>query len=281
MKEIHVSVIEDTVAQLAIDACCKLPHPVLTEFKNGIHNEPLPLGSCILQHLVNNAELAEREMMPLCQDTGLAVIFTEIGQDVVITGGDFEEAINKGVRKGYISGYLRKSVVAEPLFERKNTGDNTPAIIHTRLVPGDTLMIRFGVKGAGAENKSKLKMLIPADGIDGVKRFVLETVMEGGASACPPLVVGIGIGGDLEIAAICAKKAALRDIDTHNKDPQYAALEDELLQEINKMGLGPLGFGGRMTACKVNIEFFATHIASLPVAVNLNCHSARHTEVWL
>lgn len=281
MKEIHVSTIEDTVANLAIQACCQLPEPLVTSLQYMVKEEPSSLANCVLQRLIENSELATNKTMPLCQDTGLSVIFVEIGQDVHIVGGDFIEAINRGVRKGYTTGFLRKSVVAEPIFERKNTRDNTPAIIHTKIIPGENLKLRFGVKGAGAENKSRLKMLIPSDGLEGVKQFVFETIKAAGASACPPLVVGIGIGGDLEIAAICAKKAALRDVDTYNENPRYAALENELLEEINEIGIGPLGLGGKMTAFKVNIEFFATHIASLPVAVNLNCHSARHADAWL
>ena len=219
--------------------------------------------------------------MPICQDTGLAVVFAEVGQDVHIVGGSFEEAINRGVAKGYTEGYLRKSSVAEPLFERRNTGDNTPAVLHTRLVPGDRLRLRLAPKGAGSENKSALKMLVPADGLEGVKRFVVETVRAAGSSPCPPMVIGVGIGGNMELAALCAKRAAARDVDTHNADSRYAALEDELLELVNGLGIGPQGLGGTTTAFKVNVEFCATHIASLPVAVNINCHAARHAETVL
>ena len=206
-------------------------------------------------------------------------MFAEVGQDVHVVGGSFEEAVNAGVAKGYTEGYLRKSSVAEPLFERKNTGDNTPAVLHVRLVPGDRIRLKLAPKGAGSENKSALKMLVPADGIEGVKKFVVDTVKAAGSSPCPPIVVGVGIGGTLELAGLCAKRAAMRDVDTRNPDPRYAAFEEELLGLLNDLGTGPQGLGG--TAFKVNVEFCATHIASLPVAVNINCHAARHAEAEL
>ena len=204
-----------------------------------------------------------------------------MGQDVRIVGGGFEDAVNEGVRRGYVDGYLRKSCVAEPLFERKNTRDNTPAVIHTRIVPGDSLRLRLAPKGAGSENKSVLKMLVPADGIEGVRRVVLDAVLAAGPNSCPPLVVGVGLGGTMEVAAICAKKAAARDLESVNPDPRYAAFERELLEMINKTGIGPQGLGGLTTALKVHVEWAPTHIASLPVAVNINCHAARHAEVVL
>ena len=196
-------------------------------------------------------------------------------------GGAFEDAVNEGIRRGYVDGYLRKSCVAEPLFERKNTRDNTPAVIHTRLVPGDTLRLRLAPKGAGSENKSVVKMLVPADGIEGVRKVVLDAVLAAGPNSCPPMVVGVGLGGTMEMAAICAKRAAARDLESHNHDPRYAAFEEELLELINKTGIGPQGLGGLTTALKVHVEWAPTHIASLPVAVNINCHAARHAEVTL
>lgn len=249
--------------------------------REAAEKEASPAGRDVLRQLVVNADIAREENMPICQDTGLAVVFAEVGQDVHIVGGSFEEAVNRGIAKGYTEGYLRKSSVAEPLFERRNTGDNTPAVLHVRLVPGDRLRLRLAPKGAGSENKSALRMLVPADGIEGVKRFVVDTVRAAGSSPCPPMVVGVGIGGNMELAALCAKRAAARDVDTHNADPRYAALEDELLRLVNDLGTGPQGLGGITTAFKVNVEFCATHIASLPVAVNINCHAARHADTVL
>lgn len=281
MKDIHTDHIVDAVAKLCISACRHLPEDVRQAFVQARQVEPSPVGKDILDQLVRNADIARSDAMPICQDTGLAVIFVELGQDVHIVGGSFEDAVNEGVRRGYVEGYLRKSVVAEPLFERANTKDNTPAIIHMRLVPGDRLRLRMGPKGAGSENKSLLKMLVPADGLDGVRKVVLEAVLAAGPNACPPLVVGVGIGGTLEMAALCAKRAAMRDLDTHNPDPRYAALESALLDMVNKTGIGPQGLGGLTTALKVHVEWYPTHMASLPVAVNINCHAARHAEVVL
>ncbi len=281
MREIHVSTITDAVAGLAVSACCRLPGVMYDALREAAEKEASPAGRDVLRQLVVNADIAREENMPICQDTGLAVVFAEVGQDVHIVGGSFEEAVNRGIAKGYTEGYLRKSSVAEPLFERRNTGDNTPAVLHVRLVPGDRLRLRLAPKGAGSENKSALKMLVPADGIEGVKRFVVDTVRAAGSSPCPPMVVGVGIGGNMELAALCAKRAAARDVDTHNADPRYAALEDELLRLVNDLGTGPQGLGGITTAFKVNVEFCATHIASLPVAVNINCHAARHADTVL
>lgn len=281
MREIHVSTITDAVAGLAVSACCRLPGVMYDTLREAAEKEASPAGRDVLRQLVVNADIAREENMPICQDTGLAVVFAEVGQDVHIVGGSFEEAVNRGIAKGYTEGYLRKSSVAEPLFERRNTGDNTPAVLHVRLVPGDRLRLRLAPKGAGSENKSALRMLVPADGIEGVKRFVVDTVRAAGSSPCPPMVVGVGIGGNMELAALCAKRAAARDVDTHNADPRYAALEDELLRLVNDLGTGPQGLGGITTAFKVNVEFCATHIASLPVAVNINCHAARHADTVL
>ena len=281
MREIHVSSITDAVARLAVEASCLLPDDFFGMLRERAQTEPSPAGKDVLCQLIENAEIARAEMVPICQDTGLAVIFAEVGQDVHLVGGSFEEAVNKGVAKGYVEGYLRKSAVAEPLFERKNTGDNTPAVLHTRIVPGDKIHLKLAPKGAGSENKSALKMLVPADGIAGVKKFVVDTVRAAGSSPCPPMVVGVGIGGTMELAALCAKRAAARDASSVNPDPRYAKLEDELLEALNKLGIGPQGLGGRTTAFAVNVEFCSTHIACLPVAVNINCHAARHAETVL
>ena len=281
MKEIHVNHISEAVARLCVQACCHLPADVCQAFAERKESEPSPVGRNILQQLLDNADIAAREEMPICQDTGLAVVFADVGQDVHIVGGDFTTAVNEGVRRGYVDGYLRKSSVAEPLFDRKNTGDNTPAVLHVRLVPGDGLRLRLAPKGAGSENKSVVKMLVPADGIEGVRKVVLDAVLAAGPNSCPPMVVGVGLGGTMEVAALCAKRAAARDLASRNADPRYAAFEDELLEMVNRTGIGPQGLGGRTTALKVHVEWAPTHIASLPVAVNINCHAARHAEVLL
>ena len=281
MKDIHVNSITEAVAAMAVQACCKLPTDVRKSFEAALTREPSPVGRNILDQLLENAAIAAEEDIPICQDTGLAVVFADLGQDVHIVGGGFEDAVNEGVRRGYVDGYLRKSCVAEPLFERKNTRDNTPAVIHTRIVPGDSLRLRLAPKGAGSENKSVLKMLVPADGIEGVRKVVLDAVLAAGPNSCPPMVVGVGLGGNMEVAALCAKKAAARDLESVNPDPRYAAFERELLEMINRTGIGPQGLGGLTTALKVHVEWAPTHIASLPVAVNINCHAARHAETVL
>lgn len=281
MREIQYEDIARAVADLAVEACYRLPADMKAAMCKAREDEPSPVGRNILDQLLENADIAAKGEVPLCQDTGLAVVFAEVGQDAHIVGGAFEDAVNEGVRRGYVDGYLRKSCVAEPLFERKNTGDNTPAVFHTRLVPGDHLRLRLAPKGAGSENKSVLKMLVPADGIAGVRKVVLDAVLTAGPNSCPPLVVGVGLGGTMEMAAICAKRAAARDLESRNPDPRYAAFEDELLELINKTGVGPQGLGGATTALKVHVEWAPTHIASLPVAVNINCHAARHAEVVL
>ena len=281
MKEIHCNDIAQAVARLAIDACYRLPADMVEAMRKSREVEPSPVGRTILDQLLKNAGIAAEGQIPLCQDTGITVVFAEIGQDVHIVGGAFEDAVNEGVRRGYTDGYLRKSCVFEPLFERKNTGDNTPAVLHSRLVPGDRLRLRLAPKGAGSENKSVLKMLVPADGIEGVRKVVLDAVLAAGPNSCPPLVVGVGIGGTMELAALCAKRAAARDLESHNADARYAAFEDELLDMVNRTGVGPQGLGGVTTALKVHVEWAPTHIASLPVAVNINCHAARHAEIVL
>ena len=281
MKEISVEDIARAVAELAVKACCRLPQDMVDGMRKAHEAEPSPVGKNILEQLLENAAIAANDGIPICQDTGLAVVFADVGQDVRIVGGAFEDAVNEGIRRGYVDGYLRKSCVAEPLFERKNTRDNTPAVIHTRLVPGDTLRLRLAPKGAGSENKSVVKMLVPADGIEGVRKVVLDAVLAAGPNSCPPMVVGVGLGGTMEMAAICAKRAAARDLESRNHDPRYAAFEGELLELINKTGIGPQGLGGLTTALKVHVEWAPTHIASLPVAVNINCHAARHAEIVL
>lgn len=279
MREIHYKDIVSNVAKLCIDACCIQTDDIKKAFKDSKERESSPLGKNILDKLIENGKISEDSFIPICQDTGMAVIFIELGQDARIVDGYLEDAINEGIKEGYVNGYLRKSVVAEPLFERKNTTDNTPAVIHTRIVKGDKLKIKMAAKGFGSENKSILKMLVPADGIDGVKKVFSEAINLAGPNACPPLVVGVGIGGTMEKAAILSKIAAVREIGSHNKDPRYAKLEDELLEIANNSGVGPQGLGGDTTAFAVNVEWYPTHIAGLPVSININCHAARHAEI--
>ena len=280
MRSISAQAITDAVARLCIEANTRLPQDVQAALDKARQEEPWPLAKNTLDLLWSNLSAAREKDLPICQDTGMACVFVELGTDVHIDGS-FEAAIHEGVRRGYVDGYLRKSCVAEPLFERKNTGDNTPAVIHTRIVPGDGLTLRLAPKGAGSENKSVVKMLVPADGIEGVRKVVLDAVLAAGPNSCPPMVVGVGLGGTMEVAALCAKRAAARDLESRNPDPRYAAFEDELLELINRTGIGPQGLGGETTALKVHVEWAPTHIASLPVAVNINCHAARHAEVRL
>lgn len=278
MREIEVAKISETIAKMCMDSCYYLPEGVQKKIKNAILTEESPLGKEILTTLVKNFELAEQKAVPLCQDTGLVVVFLEIGQEVHFIGGDLYAAINSGVAKGYTDGYLRSSSVGDPLFERKNSGDNTPAIIHTKIVAGDRVKITLCPKGCGSENMGALKMLKPADGVEGIKKFVVDTVRAAGPNPCPPITVGVGIGGNMEQAALLAKYSLTRNIGEHNPDERYAKLEDELLELVNKTGVGPAGLGGSTTALAVNIEFTHTHIGGLPCAVNLNCHQARKAE---
>lgn len=280
MRTIHTDAITEAVARLCMDANYDLNHDIEAALSAFCQEEPSPNGREILQDILANAKLARECAMPICQDTGMAVFRVEVGQDVHIEGGGLTDAINEGVRQGYKEGYLRKSVVGDPL-RRVNTKDNTPAIIHYDIVPGDKLHIVFAPKGFGSENMSALRMLKPAQGLDGVIDFVVETADKAGSNPCPPMVVGVGIGGTMEKAAQMAKFALLRPIDEKNPDPYYAELEDTLLRRINQLGTGPQGLGGRTTAIGVNVEVFATHIAGLPVAVNINCHATRHKEVTL
>ena len=281
MRTIDVSQITTAVAQLAVDANYYLSNDIRTALESGREREESPLGKAILGQLVENACIARDEQMPICQDTGMAVVFMEVGQDVHITGGSVIEAVNDGVAIGYTEGYLRKSVVAEPLFNRKNTGDNTPAILHTSLVPGDKIKIALAPKGFGSENMSALRMFKPSDGLPAIKKFVVETIFNAGSNPCPPIVVGIGIGGTMEKAALLAKQALLRPVNECSTHADYAKLEQELLELVNNTGIGPQGLGGRVTALTVNVEYYPTHIAGLPVAININCHATRHAEVEL
>ncbi|MDA8212949.1 MAG: fumarate hydratase [Clostridia bacterium] len=280
MREINVQSIIETVAKLCTEANYFLGSDVLDAIKEAKEKEASTLGKDILEQLVTNAAIAREESVPMCQDTGYAVIFVELGQDVHIVGGALNDAINEGVRKGYTEGYLRKSIVGHPL-ERKNTGDNTPAVIHVKVVPGDKLKITIAPKGGGSENMSAIKMLKPSEGVEGVKKFVVESVKAAGSNPCPPIVVGVGIGGTFEKCAYLAKEALLRPVGEQNPLPDIAKLEQDLLQAINKLGIGPQGLGGRTTALAVHIEIYPAHIASLPVAVNINCHAARHKEAIL
>jgi fumarate hydratase subunit alpha len=279
MREIHVDEIRDHVAQMCVDAAYTLSDDVLTAFDRAIEMETASTAKELIGLLKENARIAREEHIPICQDTGIAVFFVELGQDLRIKNGLIEDAINDGVRKGYREGYLRKSVV-DPI-SRKNTGDNTPAIIYTEPAPGDKLKISFMPNGAGSENMSRVRMLQPTDGVDGIKKVVLECVLAAGANACPPIVIGVGIGGDFEKSALLAKKALLRPIGSPNAKLELASLEESLLKAVNKTGIGPEGLGGRVTALAVHVESFPCHMSSLPVAVNINCHAARHKTIIL
>ena len=274
MREIDSSLISEAVARLCIDANYHLPPDMKKQIISSSKEESWETASIILDQIIENFNIADENLQPICQDTGLACVFLSIGQDVHIKG-NLEEAVNEGVRKGYSQGYLRKSVVSDPL-NRVNTGDNTPAMIYYDICPGDKIKITVAPKGFGSENMSQIKMLKPSDGIDGVKDFVIKVVEDAGPNPCPPIVVGVGIGGTFDKAAYLAKKALMRPVDQRNSELFYAELEEELLEKINALGIGPQGFGGRTTALAVNIEKFPTHIAGLPVAVNINCHVTRH-----
>ena len=274
MRIVNSQIITDTVAKMYIDANCYINDDIKSALKDSLEKERSDVGKKVICDLLKNAEIASKKEVPICQDTGMAVFFVEIGSDVHVDG-NITDAINDGVRLGYTKGYLRKSVVLDPL-NRINTNDNSPAVIYYDFVPGDKIKITFAPKGFGSENKSALKMLNPSDGIDGVINFVLETVEKAGANPCPPMVIGVGIGGTMDKAANISKKALTRDISLKNPNPFYAKLEDTLLEKINKLGIGPQGLGGTTTALGVNIEVFPTHIAGLPIAVNINCHATRH-----
>jgi fumarate hydratase subunit alpha len=275
VREISAKKIADTVTRLSMEANFDLENDVLNALRRGLEREESPVGKEIFNQLLENADIARGERLPICQDTGLAIVFVELGQDAHVTGGSLEDAINEGVRRGYTEGYLRKSVLGDPL-KRVNTKDNTPAVIHTRIVPGGKLRLWVVPKGGGSENMSKIAMLKPADGVEGVKKFVIESVRVASANPCPPIIVGVGIGGSFEQCAMNAKRALLREVGSTHADAFYADLEAELLEKVNDLGIGPMGLGGRITALAVHIEVAPCHIASLPVAVNINCHAARH-----
>jgi fumarate hydratase subunit alpha len=280
MREIMVSSVIEAVGKLCIDANCCLNEDVMDALKVALSREESETGRSILVTLIKNAEIAAAEEMAICQDTGMAVVFVKLGQEVHIVGGSLTEAINEGVRQGYQKGYLRKSMVDDPLI-RKNTGDNTPAIIHYDIVEGDTLTITVAPKGIGSENMSAIRMLKPSDGLEGVRDFVVDTVSSAGPNPCPPIIVGVGIGGSMEKCALIAKQALLRRVGSKNRHKHLAELEADLLERINRLGIGPAGLGGRITALGVHVEAYPTHIGGLPVAVNISCHATRHRTVVL
>lgn len=281
MREIEVQEISQSVAKLCISATQELSEDVKNAFSKAYNEESSLLGKSIISQLIENSQIAQKKKIPICQDTGLCVVFVEIGQDVHVQGGLLSEAIQQGVAQGYTQGYLRKSIVSDPLFERKNTQDNTPAVIHYDIVEGENLKITVAPKGFGSENKSALSMLTPAQGVEGIKEFFVDTLQKAGPNSCPPLLVGIGIGGSMEKCAILAKKAAIREVGSHNPHPKYAQLEDELLRVANDLGIGPQGLGGSVSAFGVNIEWYSTHIAGLPIAININCNAIRHKSILL
>jgi len=276
VKTIELQQVTERVKNLCRQANIVLGEDVIAALEKFCNEEDSPTGRAILDQILENAEVAKQEDLPLCQDTGFAVFFVEMGVDLRLAGeGTLEQAINSGVAQGYTEGYLRKSIVGDPL-ERKNTGDNTPAVVHLKQVPGDNLKITFAPKGGGSENMSRLAMLKPSDGLEGVKKFVVESVKIAGANPCPPIIVGVGIGGTFEVCAWLAKKSLLRELGSRHPEPFYSRLEDELLELVNATGIGPQGLGGRTTALAVHVQAHPCHIASLPVAVNIQCHSARH-----
>jgi fumarate hydratase subunit alpha len=281
MRQIDVNEVGARVREAVMEINVHTPEPVMIQLNDILATEPSPAGQLAMQDIVENREVASARAMPMCQDTGMAVIFLEVGQDVHFVGGDLRAAIIEGVRAGYADGYLRKSIVAEPLFERANTGDNAPPVIHFSLVPGDVLSMIVAAKGFGAENMSWAKVLTPAQGIEGVKEAVVQCVVDAGPNACPPVTVGVGVGGTLEMATILAKKALMREVNERHPDPRYAALEAELLDLVNATGIGPQGWGGVNTAADVRIEYYPTHIAGIPLAVNLDCHLQRHKRIEL
>lgn len=279
MREIHVDEIINVVEKLCIEANQYLPKDVQGAIKRCRACEDWSIAQGVLDNIITNFEIAENESVPICQDTGMACVFLEIGQDVHVVGGNLSDAVDEGVRRGYDKGYLRKSVVKDPV-RRGNTGDNTPAMLYTEIVPGEQIKVTVGPKGFGSENMSAIRMFKPSAGIEGIKDFILETVQTAGPNPCPPMVIGVGIGGTFDKAALLAKKALMRNIDSSNPDPYYADLEVEMLEKVNKLGIGPQGFGGKTTAIGLNVETMPTHIAGMPCAININCHVTRHkTEV--
>jgi len=278
MRTIPASLITQTIKALCLEANFDIGQAMMDALNKRTQTEKSPLGQVVLSQITENDRYAKLEKIAICQDTGMTVVFIQIGQAVIIEGGDLNEAIHEGVRQAYSEGYLRKSVVKDPLFDRTNTKDNTPAVIHTQIIPGEQIKIEVMPKGFGSENMSTLKMFAPSAGINGVKQFILETVEKAGPNACPPMIIGVGIGGTFEKAALIAKQAVLRGVDHPNPDPNYANLELELIGEINKLGIGPAGLGGSTTALSINIEAYPTHIASIPVAINISCHASRHAS---
>lgn len=281
MREIEVSRISDAIRQAVQTINFDTPQAAMIQLETIAISEPSPAGRMAMDDILENRRVAAARQMPMCQDTGMAVVFLDIGQDVHLVGGDVREAVTRGVREGYEQGFLRKSIVAEPLFARENTRDNTPPVIHYDIVPGDGLGITVAAKGFGAENMSWARVLTPAEGLEGVKREVVRCVEEAGPNACPPVTVGVGVGGTLEMAALLAKKALMREIGQRHPDPRYAALERELLERVNATGIGPQGYGGVNTAADVRVEYYPTHIAGLPLAINLDCHLQRHIRIEL
>jgi fumarate hydratase subunit alpha len=278
-RTLNTGEITDRLAEMCGAASCELDEDLIGALTEGLRKEESPVGKQILEQILENAKISRNTRLPSCQDTGFAVVFLEIGQDVCLEGPELSEAVYEGVRRGYEKYYLRKSIVDDPAVSRKNTRDNTPAVIHTEIVKGDRVKIVLAAKGGGSENMSAVAMLKPADGIQGVRKFVVDTVKKAGGNPCPPIIVGVGVGGTFEKCALLAKKALLRPLGSHNPDERYATLEKELLAEINATGIGPQGLGGRVTALGVHVETFPCHIASLPAAVNINCHASRHKEV--
>ena len=281
MRTLSADKITETVKALCLQANFDIGQPMIDALEKQVKTEKSVLGHTVLRQIADNDKLARFEKIAICQDTGMTVVFIEIGQAVSIIDQDLNTAINEGVRQAYAEGYLRKSVVKDPLFDRSNTKDNTPAVIHTEIVPGDQIRIEVMPKGFGSENMSTIKMFAPSVGIEGVKQFIIDTVEKAGPNACPPMIVGVGIGGTFEKAALIAKKAVLRGVDHPNPNPDYAKLEEELIHKINKLGIGPAGLGGSATALSVNIESYPTHIASIPVAINISCHASRHASAVL
>lgn len=281
MREISAAAIRKTVKDLFLQANYTISPEILSALQARLETEESPTGREVLRQIMENDAIAAAERVAICQDTGMSIVFVRLGQDVHVVDGDFNEAIEQGVREAYAEGYLRKSIVTDPVFDRKNTGDNTPAVVHVDIVPGEQVEIEVSPKGFGSENMSALKMLSPSDGEAGVRGFILDAVRKAGPNPCPPIIVGVGIGGTIELAAKTAKKATLREPGQHNADPRYAKMETELLDEINRFGTGPAGLGGSTTALAVHIDWLPAHIASLPVVVNICCHAARHARAEL
>ena len=278
MRDISVQAVSDLVRRLFLTANYEIGPDIESAVTHAMEAEPSPTGKSVLCQLCQNYQIAREEQMAICQDTGMAVLFMDVGQEVHFTGGDFEAAVQDGVRRAYADGYLRKSVVDDPVFDRKNTGDNTPAVLHLRIVPGDRVRILAVAKGFGSENMSAVKMCTPAEGEAGVRDFIIETARRAGPNPCPPMIIGVGVGGTFETAALMAKRMTARPLGTHHPDPRYAKIESDALAAINRLGIGPAGVGGKTTALAVHIASAPTHIAGMPVAVNICCHSARHAE---